>query len=268
MVDVTNSNGIGVFIKSLYDIAIALVGLAVFVQFLRAGFTYFLAAGNASEVSHGKSLMQNAILGGLLLLSSYLILNVINPDLLKLDLFKPIFPADAPPPPVYSIVNTVNEIPINSDTTADSAAGHGPDPVIKAQVILDALAKANISVAPNVIVAGMRAETINGLLQVRGDCSECSMTLTKGTETYINGDRLKFTITSEKTDKFVETMMSTYEYTRQPLVEAPLALGGGEAFFIEWQLGTTNAVVSGKCGNATLVSDWICDSDGYLLSIE
>ena len=72
------------FIRNLYSFSIGIVGLAVFVQFLRAGFSYFLAAGNVSETINAKSMMQNAILGGILLLSAYLILNVINPDLVNL----------------------------------------------------------------------------------------------------------------------------------------------------------------------------------------
>ncbi|MEK7615982.1 MAG: hypothetical protein AAB420_02120 [Patescibacteria group bacterium] len=78
---------LGEFIAGVYNLAIGLVGLAVFIQFIRAGLTYLLAAGNAAEVNKGRDMMQNAILGAILLLSSYLILNVINPDLVNVNLF-------------------------------------------------------------------------------------------------------------------------------------------------------------------------------------
>src|SRR3989344_3939847 len=81
------SQNIGQFIKSLYNLGIGLVGLAVFIQFFRAGLAYLFAAGNAGETSKAKEMMQNAVLGAILLLSSYLILNVINPDLVKTDIF-------------------------------------------------------------------------------------------------------------------------------------------------------------------------------------
>lgn len=84
---ISPTQDLGELIVSIYNYAIAIVGLAVFVQFVRAGFTYLLAAGNAAEVGSAKTHMQNAILGALLLLSSYLILNVINPDLLNIKLF-------------------------------------------------------------------------------------------------------------------------------------------------------------------------------------
>ncbi len=84
----TFSGGIGDFVSQLYNFAIAVVGLAVFVQFLRAGFVYLYAAGNAGQTSHAKEIMQNAVLGAILLLSAYLILNVINPDLVNVGLFQ------------------------------------------------------------------------------------------------------------------------------------------------------------------------------------
>ncbi len=75
---------LGAFIDTIYTFAIAFVGIAVFIQFIRAGLIYLLSAGNASETGKAKSMMQNAVLGAILLLSSYLILYVINPDLVNI----------------------------------------------------------------------------------------------------------------------------------------------------------------------------------------
>ena len=83
----TSGQNFGELINNIYDVAIALVGLAVLVQFTIAGLIYMLAAGNAAEVSSATKKMQNAGLGAILLLSAYLILNVINPDLTRTDLF-------------------------------------------------------------------------------------------------------------------------------------------------------------------------------------
>src|SRR3989338_8771646 len=82
-----DSENLGQFIKSLFNLGIGFVGLAVFIQFFRAGITYLMAAGNAGDTHHAKEMMQNAVLGAILLLSSYLILNVINPDLVRVDIF-------------------------------------------------------------------------------------------------------------------------------------------------------------------------------------
>ena len=77
----------GQFIVAVYNLAIGLVGFAVFLQFTWAGLTYLLAAGNMAEVGKAKDKMRNAVVGAILLLSSYLILNVINPDLVNVKLF-------------------------------------------------------------------------------------------------------------------------------------------------------------------------------------
>ncbi len=71
-------------ISYIYNLAFWIVGIAVFFSVLRGGFIIFFgAAGSASKVSEGKKIITNAIVGLILLFSSWLILNVINPDLVK-----------------------------------------------------------------------------------------------------------------------------------------------------------------------------------------
>ena len=84
---INDTQNIGELISDIYDIAIGIVGFAVFIQFIHAGILYLTAAGNAAGTHHAKEIMQNAVIGALLLLSSYLILNVINPDLVKTNVF-------------------------------------------------------------------------------------------------------------------------------------------------------------------------------------
>ena len=81
------TKNLGELIVWIYNIAIGVVGLAVFIQFIHAGLLYIFAAGNASETVKAKGIMQNAVIGAILLLSSYLILNVISPDLLTVNIF-------------------------------------------------------------------------------------------------------------------------------------------------------------------------------------
>lgn len=68
-------------IVAIYNFAFAIVGFAVFIQFLIAGFLWVTAAGRANNISRAKDKMRGAIIGAILLVSSWLILNVINPDL-------------------------------------------------------------------------------------------------------------------------------------------------------------------------------------------
>ncbi|MEX1064214.1 MAG: pilin [Candidatus Paceibacterota bacterium] len=69
------------FVSSIYSFALTIVGIAVFVQILRAGFKWLTAAGNAGKAGEGKTMMTNAVIGAILLFASYLILFIINPDL-------------------------------------------------------------------------------------------------------------------------------------------------------------------------------------------
>ncbi|PJE51458.1 MAG: hypothetical protein COV29_00525 [Candidatus Yanofskybacteria bacterium CG10_big_fil_rev_8_21_14_0_10_36_16] len=85
-----DEEGIADLIVQIYRFAFLVVGLAVFIQFLRAGFQWLTAAGNSGAISGAKDKMQKAIIGAILLLASWLILNVINPALTQntFDFFK------------------------------------------------------------------------------------------------------------------------------------------------------------------------------------
>ncbi len=74
---------LGQLIQQIFTWSLGILGIAVFVMFFYAGFLWLTAAGNTSKVGEAKSRMTNAIFGAILLLSSYLILNTINPDFVK-----------------------------------------------------------------------------------------------------------------------------------------------------------------------------------------
>ncbi len=74
------------YIAAVYKLAIWIVGLSALFMFLLGAFMYMLSAGNTSKMGSGKDIMQDALIGLVLALASYLILYVINPDLLKLKL--------------------------------------------------------------------------------------------------------------------------------------------------------------------------------------
>ncbi len=96
---ILKANSLPELIAKLYTYAISLVGLAVFVQFIRAGFVYLTAAGNAGKVGDAAKLMTSAVIGAVLLFAAYLILNVINPDLVSnsFDFGSTVLNSNAPP---------------------------------------------------------------------------------------------------------------------------------------------------------------------------
>lgn len=72
---------LGQCISGIYTWSLTVVGLVAFVQILYAGWMWLTAFGNTSVAGAARSKITNAILGIILLFSSYLILRTINPDL-------------------------------------------------------------------------------------------------------------------------------------------------------------------------------------------
>lgn len=92
-------------IGSAFNYAIIFVGLSVFIMILYAGFLWMTSAANPGNISTAKKMISNAILGAILLLSSYVILYTINPELVggRFDIqgieIVPFIPDPVPPPP-------------------------------------------------------------------------------------------------------------------------------------------------------------------------
>ncbi len=80
---VTNDNPAGI-VANFYSFALLIGGVLAFGAIVWGGVQYALSAGNPSGQSEGKEWIVGALLGLLLLSTAYLILNVINPNLVKL----------------------------------------------------------------------------------------------------------------------------------------------------------------------------------------
>ncbi|MDP3981976.1 MAG: hypothetical protein Q8P70_00250 [bacterium] len=76
------ADGLAVLIPWLYNALIGLSGLAAFVMLVAGGVTWMTAGVNPSAIGKAKDMIGSAILGLLLVLTSYIILQIINPDLL------------------------------------------------------------------------------------------------------------------------------------------------------------------------------------------
>jgi hypothetical protein len=77
------------FIKYIYLFAIGIVGVIGLLAIIVAAFNYVTSAGNPQKASDAKDKIISALLGILLLLGSVVLLNLINPDLLKLKIEAP-----------------------------------------------------------------------------------------------------------------------------------------------------------------------------------
>ncbi|MDP2664164.1 MAG: hypothetical protein Q8P08_01880 [bacterium] len=71
-------------VQYFFNFAIAIGGIAAFAMLVLGGFRFLTSAGNPTSQKDAKDIITSAVIGLLLLLSSYLLLQVINPDILTL----------------------------------------------------------------------------------------------------------------------------------------------------------------------------------------
>lgn len=114
------------YLQTMVNIAIGLVGAVSVIMLIVGGLQYILTSVNEGAKKEAKERITNAIIGILIILSGYLILNTINPDLLKLDFPKinrapKITPQDASAPPSFSGSADI------SDCVARGIKSSGPD---------------------------------------------------------------------------------------------------------------------------------------------
>ncbi len=79
-------SGIGGFVSNFYQFALLGAGILAFGAIVYGGIKYATGRGNPSAESEGKSWITNALLGLLLLAGAYIVLQTVNPDILKLEL--------------------------------------------------------------------------------------------------------------------------------------------------------------------------------------
>ena len=74
---------IGQYIVGIYKWALLVAGIIATVMIILGGFTYLTSGGDASRAGEGKERITSAIFGLILLLGSYMLLYLLNPDLVQ-----------------------------------------------------------------------------------------------------------------------------------------------------------------------------------------
>lgn len=72
------------YLESLYYAGFVLIVLGAVIMIGFGGFTYMASAGNTSMIKKGKGMIADAIIGLVVALCIWLVLNIINPDLINL----------------------------------------------------------------------------------------------------------------------------------------------------------------------------------------
>lgn len=80
-IDINKDQELGQVVAWFYYLIVGISGLAAFTMLVFGGIQWLSSAGNPGRISDAKSRIQNALLGLLLILGSFLILQIINPEL-------------------------------------------------------------------------------------------------------------------------------------------------------------------------------------------
>ncbi len=75
------------YIDVIYQFIISIIGLVAAIMMIIGGFEYLTSAGDGGKIGAAKKRITNALIGLVLAFSAYLLLNTINPELLR---FKPL----------------------------------------------------------------------------------------------------------------------------------------------------------------------------------
>jgi hypothetical protein len=76
--------GLPALVANIYDLALMLAGFLAFASIVYGGIMYLSQPGNHEAQSQAKERIRDAILGLLLLIGLYMVMNIINPDLTNL----------------------------------------------------------------------------------------------------------------------------------------------------------------------------------------
>lgn len=83
-INVTESMGPADWIKYIFLVAQALVGLAIIYAFVRAGILWMTGGDNPGHIKEAKERIYGALIGLVILLGSYIFLKTINPQLVQI----------------------------------------------------------------------------------------------------------------------------------------------------------------------------------------
>ena len=75
---------IGQYVAGIYNYALAIVGIIAAIILMAGGLIWLISAGDASKITKAKELIIGSISGLVILLASYTILTIVNPDLVNL----------------------------------------------------------------------------------------------------------------------------------------------------------------------------------------
>jgi hypothetical protein len=104
------TTGLPQYLKYIFHFAVRILGLVIFGALVYSGFQYLTSTGDPTKMAEAKSGIISAFLGGVILLSSVLLFNQINPQLTKFQLPKVSLTGIIVPPGIYVCNYSVRDI--------------------------------------------------------------------------------------------------------------------------------------------------------------
>lgn len=84
------------YVSAIYKFGIWAIGIVALFMLVFGGYTYITSAGNNSSMETAKKIITDALVGLIMALTAYLLLYVINPDLVKMKKLPPVAGIPAP----------------------------------------------------------------------------------------------------------------------------------------------------------------------------
>lgn len=81
-----SGSNLATYLQAIYKFAIWTVSIAAILMITIGGFMYMVSAGNTSKMDTAKRVVTDAVIGLVVALGAYLLLYVINPDLVKINI--------------------------------------------------------------------------------------------------------------------------------------------------------------------------------------
>jgi hypothetical protein len=142
--------GPGAFVANFYWFALIIGGVLAFGVVVYGGIRYMTSAGNPSGQSDAKEWIEAALLGLLMLVCVYFILDVINPQLLNLNL------------PVLTAVNI-------SNPSGGGTSGGGTGNPVPPNQACQTLTNDGVTVSCSQL-AGVQSATVDALADLKKEC--------------------------------------------------------------------------------------------------
>lgn len=156
------------YIKAVYNTALVIVVLSAVLMLSIGGFMYLTSAGNTAALTTAKGVIFDAVIGLVIALAAWLLLNVINPDLVNVTIngLSPVSLAPLPPTGATWPSDTTERTSLGSNFTYNNA---------------------NCTTVGQASCTSMSGSAAIAQLKLLQTNCNCSIKITGGTEFWLHG---------------------------------------------------------------------------------